>query len=407
MTSRAGAFRNVCSLLTLGVGVVACGDDGAVVLPLRNDEAVAPVAPAPPVERGASPASAPTAPLEPARTEESPAAADEDVADPVLEPPGPPSAGSNGEASGGNGAPAEPAPDEEQAEAPAEPAPSREQPEPPPEESSPAPSEEPSGAPPSTDGADPTRASARSAGPFDVTIVTSGLRDGPAYGSQTLHVPDGAEPPLAAVAIVPGRDELESSIRAWGPFLASHGIVTLTFGTNDPGEGPELRALALVDALETLRAEHTRDGSPLEGQLALDHLGIMGWSAGGAAVLRVASSTPSLRAAIAMAPFVPDSEFPDDAVPTLFLAGAADPRAGGQSQGAFESLPASTPRMLFEIEDGGHDVGNDPRNAGGEVGLYGLSWLEVFLIGDERYRPFLEETPGAASEFRASLGRAR
>jgi dienelactone hydrolase len=228
------------------------------------------------------------------------------------------------------------------------------------------------------------------------------LRNGPDYGSQTLHVPDGAEPPFAAVAIIPGRDEVESSIQAWGPFLASHGIVALTFGTNDPGEGPDLRALALVDALETLRAENTRDGSPVEGELALDHLGIMGWSAGGAAVLNVASSTPSLRAAIALAPFVPGSQFPADEVPTLFLAGAADPRAGGQSQGAFESLPDSTPSMLFEIEAGGHEIGNDPQNAGGEVGLYGLSWLEVFLVGDERYRQFLDEQPSTASDFRAS-----
>jgi len=339
--------------------------------------------------------------------------ADGEGLDPVPDPPAPPARdGSDGEGAGSESPagekPADPAPAEEEPEPPsAEPPPTDEQPEPPPAEQPAEEPEEPSGPPPGTSGDEPTRASATSPGPFGVSTVTSGLRNGPDYGSQTLHVPEGAEPPFAAVAIVPGRDELESSILAWGPFLASHGIVTLTFGTNDPGEGPDLRALALADALDTLRAENTRRGSPVEGQLALDHLGIMGWSAGGAAVLRVASSTPSLRAAIVMAPFVPGAEFPDDDVPTLFLAGAADPRAGGQSQGVFESLPGSTPRMLFEIEDGDHEVGNDPQNANGEVGLYGLSWLEVFLVGDERYRSFLEETPGQASDFRASLGSTR
>jgi dienelactone hydrolase len=233
-----------------------------------------------------------------------------------------------------------------------------------------------------------------------------GLRDGPEYAGQTLYVPEGVEPPFAAVAVAPGRDEDQESIQAWGPFLASHGIVTLTFDTNDPGDDPDVRALALLDALETIRDENSHVGGPLEGKLALDHLGMMGWSAGGAGVLLAASSTPSLKAAIALAPYSPDGQFPDDQVPTLFLAGSADPRAGGQSQGVFESLPETTPKMLFEVQDGEHEIGNDPQNANGEIGLYGLSWLEVYLVGDERYRRFLEQAPTQASDFRARLGSA-
>ena len=36
--------------------------------------------------------------------------------------------------------------------------------------------------------------------------------------------------------------------------------------------------------------------------------------------------------------------------------------------------------MLFEVEGGPHEIGNDPANADGEIGRYGLSWLEVFLV---------------------------
>ena len=125
------------------------------------------------------------------------------------------------------------------------------------------------------------------------------------------------------------------------------------------------------------------------------------------ALRRASYNTALLRAAIAMAPFSPGGEFPEDGVPTLFIAGSADPRAGGQSQGVFESLPDSTPKLLFEVDQGGHEIGNDPGNADGEVGLFGLSWLEVFLVGDERYRPFLEQAPARASDFRASLGDGR
>jgi dienelactone hydrolase len=179
--------------------------------------------------------------------------------------------------------------------------------------------------------------------------------------------------------------------------------VALTIGTNTPTDSAEARADGLLDALDTLRAEDERAGSPLAGKLAADRLGVMGWSMGGAGTLIAASNNPSLKAAITLAAWSPGEEFSDDAVPTLLLAGNADEVAGGQSQEFFVSLPSSTPKMLFEVADGGHEIGNDPENADGEVGRYGLSWLEVFLVGDERYRPFLEEKPSRASDFRQNL----
>jgi dienelactone hydrolase len=259
------------------------------------------------------------------------------------------------------------------------------------------------GSPSSGAGAAPTRASATGPGPFQVTTLTTGLRDGPDYGSQTLYVPSGAEPPFAAVAIAPGYEEPESSIQAWGPFLASHGIVALTIGTNIPTDGAEERASALLDALETIKAEDRRAGSPLAAKLARDRLGVMGWSMGGAGTLIAAESTPSLKAAITMAAWSPGEEFSDDQVPTLLFAGSADEVSGGQAQDFFASLPSTTPKMLYEVRGGEHEIGNDPQNANGEIGRYGLSWLEVFLVGDQRYRQFLEEMPTQASDFRKNL----
>jgi hypothetical protein len=109
------------------------------------------------------------------------------------------------------------------------------------------------------------------------------------------------------------------------------------------------------------------------------------------------------RHAITMAAFGPGAQFPNDQVPTLLLAGSADPNAGGHSQGLFASLPDTTPKMLFEVRGGPHEIGNDPANANREIGRYGLSWLEVFLVGDERYRQFLEEPPTQASDFQENL----
>ena len=249
----------------------------------------------------------------------------------------------------------------------------------------------------------PTAQSVTRAGPYDVSTLSSGLRDGPAYGTQTLHVPVGAEPPFAGVAIVPGFISPESSIRAWGPFLASHGIVTLTIGTNSGGDLPDARARALLDAIETLKAEHVRSGGPVQGQLALDRFAVMGWSMGGGGTLIAANQTPELRAAIGLAAWSPGARFAQNQVPTLLLAGSADALAGGQSQGFFESIPDGTPKLLFEVAGGPHDIANNPSSADGEIGRYGLSWLKVFLGGDERYRPFLLETPSNESDFRVSL----
>jgi hypothetical protein len=52
---------------------------------------------------------------------------------------------------------------------------------------------------------------------------------------------------------------------------------------------------------------------------------------------------------------------------------------------------------------GPHDIADDPASAGGQIGRYGLSWLEVFLEGDGRCRQFLLETPSRESDFRDNL----
>jgi dienelactone hydrolase len=236
-----------------------------------------------------------------------------------------------------------------------------------------------------------------------VEVITTGLRDGPDYGTQTLHVPVGAEPPFAGIVVVPGFLSPESSIIAWGPFLASHGMVTLTIGTNGGGDLPDLRARALLDGIETLKAEDEREDGPVEGQMALDRFAVMGWSMGGGGTLIAANTHPELRAAVGLAAWSPGAQFNDNEVPTLLLAGSADPLAGGQSGGFFDSIPESTPKMLFEVAGGPHDIANDPSSADGEIGRYGLSWLKVFLEEDERYRQFLLETPSSQSVFRDNL----
>lgn len=101
-------------------------------------------------------------------------------------------------------------------------------------------------------------------GMFTVATLTEadGIRNGPAYAGATIYYPTNATPPYPSVVIVPGYISAQSTIQAWGPFLASHGIVTMTIGTNSLFDDPPARRDALLDAIITITEENSRTGSP-------------------------------------------------------------------------------------------------------------------------------------------------
>ena len=241
-------------------------------------------------------------------------------------------------------------------------------------------------------GPDPTAASASGAakGPFETANFTSGYKDMPGFLNGTIWYPKGddAKPPFGCITVVPGFTAQESSIRTWGPFLASHGIVTFTIMTNSPSDDPPTRSTALLDALESCKAENERADSPLKGKIDKDRLGVSGWSMGGGGTLIAAGKTPSLKAGVSFAAYGPTGGMMDK-VPVLMFEATADPLAANMSDGYYAAIADSVPKMLFEVEGAGHDVANSPSNQMGTIGLYGLSWFKVFLEGDERYKQFL------------------
>ena len=255
-----------------------------------------------------------------------------------------------------------------------------------------------------TRGPAPTSQSASRNGPYRVQSSTQGFRNGPNFSESTLWWPTDAEPPFAIVAVVPGWVSTEADIREWGPFLASHGIVAMTAGTNDPlGDLPPDRKAALLDILVTLRAENTRTGGPLVGKLDITRQATMGWSMGGGGSLLAAEETPSLKAAISMCGWNPAYDASRVRVPSLMFASEFDPLAGGQSQYFYDTMPATTPKLIWEAPGGDHWLFNTPKNLSGAVGRYGLSWLKVYLEGDKRYLPFLKERPPEPTDFRHNL----
>lgn len=255
-------------------------------------------------------------------------------------------------------------------------------------------------------GDEPTTESATEPGPYEVETFqqADGLRDGPDYAEATIYYPTDARPPFASVVVIPGYVSAESTIQEWGPFYASHGIVTMTLGTNSPRDSAEKRRDALLDAVVTLRAENEREGSPLEGQLDVERVALSGWSMGGGGAQLAAGVDSTLKAVIGLCPWLQGGVF-DHPVPLLIFGGSSDFIASMRDHGRrhYNSTPESTEKLLFEVRGGGHRVANSPSGGDGDVGRFALSWLKVFLEGDERYRPFLLVEPESASSFETNL----
>jgi dienelactone hydrolase len=233
----------------------------------------------------------------------------------------------------------------------------------------------------------PTEASLLKNGSFKPMSYTAGFMRAAGVDSATVWYPADATPPFAGVAVVPGFLSPESSIAEWGPFLASHGIVAVTIGVPG-GDQPDQRATKLMGTIDGIKKENSRAGSPLMGKIDETRMAVSGWSMGGGGTLISAANNPTLKAAVSFAAWGPTGGAKNK-VPTLMFEATADILAAGMSDGFFKDTPATTPKMLFEVEGSSHSVANSPKNHENIIGAYGLSWFKVFLEGDERYRPFL------------------
>lgn len=250
-------------------------------------------------------------------------------------------------------------------------------------------------------GTEPSEASAKTSGMYAVERYTSGFSS-TGFGGGTIYYPGDGKPPFGSVAILPGGSATQSSIAAWGPFLASHGIVTMTIDTLQPLDSPALRADQVIAALAALAQENSRAGSALNGKLDTSRQCVSGWSMGGGGALIAASKKPNLRCTVALAAWQPMGGA-DNNVPALMFEGSADQLAGGMSETFYTQMPQSTPKMLIEVSGAGSDVANDPGNSSGMIGLYGLSWFKVYLDGDERYKKFLLAPAPGASKFMTNV----
>ncbi|MBN1655505.1 MAG: hypothetical protein JXA30_17190 [Deltaproteobacteria bacterium] len=245
-------------------------------------------------------------------------------------------------------------------------------------------------------------------GPYNFETFT--YPRGSSHGGATVYYPTDADPPYAGLAMCPGFTATQSSIANWGPFLASHGIVFATLDTTTTGDPVTARDDALLEVIGQLKAENSKSDSPLFGKMS-DRYGVSGWSMGGGGTWIAAATDATLKSAMSLAGHNVTAGGASIAtgttVPSMQLCGETDTAilgGGDQSQGVYDVIPDTTPKVLYEFSGTGHMSWGGPMAAGGgTLGSYALAFQKTFLEGDQRWKPFLITEPDNASEWRTNI----
>ena len=220
-------------------------------------------------------------------------------------------------------------------------------------------------------------------GPF--TVATKRVsRQSHGFGGGTIYYPTNASSCglLGGIAVVPGYVSYESSIKWWGPRLASWGFVVITINTNDISDNPDSRATQLSAALDHLLLDST------VGHIVdRERLGVIGWSMGGGGALKLATDRSTVRAIIAQTPYY-DTSYPTMATPALFIACEKDRVAPNQKYTNVFYNNAAGPKMKVEVNNGSHfcaSYGFHKRL----LSKPGIAWMQRYINGDTRFDQFL------------------
>jgi alpha-beta hydrolase superfamily lysophospholipase len=253
-------------------------------------------------------------------------------------------------------------------------------------------------------GPDPTATALEKNGPFAYTWYTVADAATPGFGAATVYYPtDTTLPRLGGVAISPGYTESQSAVAWFGPRLASHGFVVITFDTLSPYDQPAARGDQLLAALDYLTGS-----SAVAGRVDATRLAVMGHSMGGGGSLEATKKRPALQASVPLAPWHTDKTWPEPTTPTLVVGAEKDTIApvASHAEPFYESLTGAQERAYLELNNAGHSATN---TANATTSRYSVAWLKRFVDNDTRYDQFLCPPPAPSStieEYRSSCPHA-
>lgn len=232
-------------------------------------------------------------------------------------------------------------------------------------------------------GPDPTLGSvAASNGPFATAQVS--VPTGNGFNGGTIYYPtDTSLGTWGAVAIVPGYTALFSVEEAWmGPWLASFGFVVIGIETNSRTDFDVARGTQLLAALDYLTQT-----SEVRDRVDPDRLAVIGHSMGGGGALSASIQRPSLKAAVALAPYLPSGDLANDRVPTMIIAGQEDTViTPSYLDGLYATMPTTVGSAYLQISGADHMFATKPNTV--EMRTL-IPWLKIFVDNDTRYGQFL------------------
>ncbi|HAQ71904.1 T9SS type A sorting domain-containing protein [Salibacteraceae bacterium] len=227
--------------------------------------------------------------------------------------------------------------------------------------------------------------------PIDSLFESDGLRDGPDYLGATLYYPLNGKSNLKSIVLVPGFTATQESVSKWARYFATRGFICMTIGTNSIYELPNLRALALLDGMKSIRKENNRVNSPLYQHIDTSNISVGGWSMGGGGAQLAAKMDTTIESIIVFTPWLNAATLIqsdlDHSVPVLIFSGQFDQVAPPFQHADlhYDYTPSSTHKLLFEISGGDHYNVLNPNTVNGDIGNVAYAWLTLYADNNPCY----------------------
>ena len=274
---------------------------------------------------------------------------------------------------------------------------------------------------------------------YEVLTEADGISQSTLYNGAFLYYPTEGNPPFESIILLPAFGGA-GSMDGWAQFYASNGYIAMSIGNFDRSsrdwdtEWDYMdRALGMLDAIETVKAENIRVGSPLYGNVDTTSFSVSGHSTSGGGAHTAAIIDPSIKSAILLnsAMAVLDSlncpgiinestgeiayyclleEHLDHEVPTLVFAGEYeyeelvtpdDSTYGGMwALVQYDYIPETTDKLYFESANQGHSSAQFPN---GDVADFALFWLKYHSSNLDTYCDSLTINPGSTSQFLTTI----
>ncbi|OUS28929.1 hypothetical protein A9Q99_11175 [Gammaproteobacteria bacterium 45_16_T64] len=230
-------------------------------------------------------------------------------------------------------------------------------------------------------------------GEYDVCEYTRGLGNS-GYGSATISYPCATEDgPFPATTVIGGFTNTKNQMTWISDNMTSHGFVVIRLTPNFPFGLPSSWVSAQLAGYEQLIIENN-EGSPIEGLIDEEAIGMVGYSFGGRGALFAADELGDrIKAVVAFAPFnaTPSTwALPDIEAATLIAIGSEDTVAYPRNaMGQFDGLPDILSTIYAEVAGSSHLDFINSGNYHNKYKTLATSWLSMQLEGDDSYATYL------------------